>query len=425
MRLFGRTAPLSQLLPRSALKWIGWSLLVIIFMTGFFFRFAPATLSAGIQADLQLSATALGLVASMHFWVYTAMQVPAGLLVDSLGLRRAGLLGGAITALGAWIFGTAAGLPALIWGTGLMGMGLSAVFVSLMKYNTLWFRPERHSVAMGATMLLAALGSMLAESPTALLLTWFDWSQIVLVLAVLTTAVTLGLLLACQESPLIFPSTSSSDLPPASRRLELLRSSLVILRQRQLWLLFACVGATNGSLYAFLGLWAVPLLSDAMGVSHATAALYPTLALFVYALGLLFCGWYADYLQLRRPIILVAGALSAAVWGMLALAPWQPGIGAFILFGLLGFSGSHVAVIFALAKESVSATSVGFAIALVNMGAFLVAAIVQVVFGSMLDAALGGGASAQEAYRLALLLPFVLSALGCLAALGVRETGQG
>ncbi|MBB5021936.1 MFS transporter [Desulfurispira natronophila] len=417
---FFRRAPLAAVLPRPWLKWAGWSLLVTIFMTGFFFRFAPATLSAGIQLDLRLSATALGLVASMHFWVYTAMQVPAGLLVDRLGLRRAGLLGGAITALGAWIFGTADGLAALMWGTGLMGMGLSAVFVALMKYNTLWFRPERHSVAMGATMLLAALGSMLAESPTALLLHWLDWNQIVLVLAALTTVVTLGLLLACQESPLILP-----DQPPAPRRPGLLRSSQMVLGQRQLWLLFACVGATNGSLYAFLGLWAVPLMSDALGTTHTHAALYPTLALFIYAIGLLFCGWYSDYLQRRRPIILVIGAISVAVWGMLALAPWQPGVGAFLLFGLLGFSGSHVAVIFSLAKESVGAINVGFAIALVNMGAFLVAAIVQVAFGGMLDLAQGWNLTEREAYQVALLLPLALSLLGFLAALGVRETGKG
>ena len=80
--------------PESWLKWGGWCLLVSIFISGFFLRFAPATLSGSMQQELSLTATALGIVASMHFWVYTLMQVPAGIFTDSVGVRNGGLIGG-------------------------------------------------------------------------------------------------------------------------------------------------------------------------------------------------------------------------------------------------------------------------------------------------------------------------------------------
>tara|TARA_R110000868_G_scaffold96949_2_gene266649 strand:+ start:10877 stop:12178 length:1302 start_codon:yes stop_codon:yes gene_type:complete len=406
------------------IKWGGWSLLVSIFVSGFFFRFAPATLAGSIREDLHLTATALGIVASMHFWVYTLMQIPAGILADSIGIRNGALAGGAVTGVGAVLFALAPGMSTLTIGSAMMGLGLSAVFVSLMKYNAVWFSVERHSLIMGASMLLAAAGSVVAQSPTAHLLTLFSWRQIVMFFGGITFLATIGLIAFCRDSP---DQGKYRKKPSRTATRLLLQGNRLILRSRQIWLLFLCVAATNGTFYAFLGLWAVPLLTDGFGATAIEGAQYASVSLIIYGIGSLFAGWISDRIRARKPIIVGAAVLSAAVWAYMAFGEWTPGWGAMILFALLGLSGAQVGVIFSATKESVQLPNVGFAIALVNMGAFLAAAMVQSGFGMALDFFAAGETMrpSLQSYKLALILPLILGLIGMLASLFLTESAPG
>jgi MFS family permease len=401
----------------AASHWPGWWLLIVVFVCGFFFRFAPASMASSIQLELSLSATALGLIASMQFWTYTLMQVPAGIFSDALGLRRAALSGASLTALGAMVFALSPGATGLMLGSALIGIGLSAVFVALMTYNAVWFEPHKHSLIMGATMLLAALGSVLAESPAAAALHYFSWRQIIAVFAGLTALAMVGLWLYCHNRP----STDTSK-PLRRSNSGLLSGYRRVVKLPQVWCLFVCVAATNGTLYAFLGLWSTPMLVDGFAMPVSSAAHYATLALLVYGLGSLFSGWLSDRLQARKPLIMLATLLAAACWGSLAFMDWQAGADAIALFILLGFSGAQAGVIFSAAKESVASEQVGFATALINMGAFLAAAIIQSGFGVILDLASAGNSKTLAHYQSALLLPFAVALTGAVAALWLEES---
>ncbi|PHQ27161.1 hypothetical protein CLH62_06180 [Marinobacter guineae] len=95
-----------------------------------------------------------------------------------------------------------------------------------------------------------------------------------------------------------------------------------------------------------------------------------------------------------------------------------------LLFVLLGLSGGPVGVIFAATKESVALQNVGFATALVNMGAFLTAALIQSGFGVILDivsVSEPGNTPNLQNYQIALILPFAISGLGVIASLLLRE----
>lgn len=410
-----------QRIPASWIKWGGWCFLISIFMSGFFFRFAPSTLSESMQQELSLTATTLGIVASMHFWVYTLMQVPAGILTDTVGIRNSGIIGGAVTTTGALLFGIASNLSSLLFGSALLGLGLSAIFVSLMSYNATWFSPERHALVMSTTMLLAALGSVIAQTPTAHLLNWFTWREVVIFFGTFTLLSTILLIIFCRNEPAP-KKTLGTKNNPAKRPIPSCNRS--ILRKRQVWLLFFCVAATNGTLYAFLGLWAIPLLSDGLGAQPTQAAQYATVALSVYGVGSLFWGWIADHIGVKKPIIVAAAMLSVTIWTLMAFMNWRLGWEAMALFTLLGLSAGPVGVIFAATKESVALENVGFATALVNMGAFLTAALVQSGFGIILDITSSSEPKivpSLQSYQTALILPLAISAIGVVASLLLRE----
>src|SRR5688572_17778556 len=79
-----------------------WLLLVLAWATNFIIRIGFSALLPPIMAELGLSYTRAGMLASAFFWAYAAMQLPAGLLGDRFGRRRVlliGLVGGACAAV--------------------------------------------------------------------------------------------------------------------------------------------------------------------------------------------------------------------------------------------------------------------------------------------------------------------------------------
>src|SRR5687768_16884299 len=85
-------APMSAPVPHSfrfeRLRWTSAGLLTVAFMVAFFHRMAPAVLADELRVGFQASAVALGTLSAVYYYVYTLMQIPAGVLADTLGPRR-------------------------------------------------------------------------------------------------------------------------------------------------------------------------------------------------------------------------------------------------------------------------------------------------------------------------------------------------
>ncbi|CAM4064979.1 MFS transporter [Nocardiopsis rhodophaea] len=142
---------------------------------GFFHRFAPATFADTIATSLGASATGLGVLAAGHFWIYTAAQIPAGMVLDRYGARSSVAAASAVVALGSVLLATAGGLVQATCGPILTGLGMSAVFVGVMRFNAQAFPAHRYGLVTSVAMLIANVGSIAAGSPTALLIE--HWSR--------------------------------------------------------------------------------------------------------------------------------------------------------------------------------------------------------------------------------------------------------
>jgi sugar phosphate permease len=73
------------------------AIVVAAYVLSFFQRFAPAGIAPDLVAAFNTTASSLGVLAATYFYVYTLMQVPTGILVDTLGPRLILLLGGLVS----------------------------------------------------------------------------------------------------------------------------------------------------------------------------------------------------------------------------------------------------------------------------------------------------------------------------------------
>lgn len=415
------------------LRWTIYGVLVTAYMLAFFHRFAPAMVSAELAQAFGISAAALGSLAAMYFYIYTAMQIPAGVLADTLGSRFAVTLGNFVAGAGSVVFGLAETFATASIGRFLVGLGVSVVFVGLMKSNTVWFSERRYGTISGLTLLLGNLGAVAATGPLALMLLHVDWRMLFVALGVFAMGLALVSWWLVRDKPedLGFPSVRQMEgrAAHAPRTRHWVHDLRAVLANRRLWPGFAYDFGMTGSLFAMIGLWAVPLLRDVHGLSRGEASLYTTLATIAFALGCLAAGSLSDRVQRRQPVLRAGALVYFAVCLALLLLPWRPGPIAFALFALLGLSAGSFVVAYAHAKEVTAPALSGMAIAFVNTGLFLGTALFQPLFGWAMDLGWDGRLAdgvpvyAAADYRRGLWLLAGFAALAAIASRFLVETG--
>ena len=80
-----------------------------------------------------ISGTSLGILASGYFYSYAITQIPVGFLSDSWGTRKTVALFSSVAALGSMLFAFAPSFAFATFARVLVGLGVSATFVSSLK----------------------------------------------------------------------------------------------------------------------------------------------------------------------------------------------------------------------------------------------------------------------------------------------------
>ncbi|MBK8181609.1 MAG: MFS transporter [Candidatus Competibacteraceae bacterium] len=412
--------------------WSIYALLMASYLLVFFHRMAPAVVSADLMRSFGATGAALGSLAATYFYLYTVMQIPAGILADTVGTRLAVTLGNMVSGAGSILFGLASTLQEASIGRALVGLGVSVVFVGLMKSNSVWFRERDYGFISGLTVLLGNIGAILAAGPLAGLLTIWSWRTVFIALGVIALALAALSWFGVRNSPeeAGFPSLRQQEgkARHAGREQHWWHDLIGVLATGRAWPGFWVNLGMPGGLLAFLGLWAIPFLRDAHGLERSAASLYTSIGLAGFACGALFYGWFSDRLHRRGPPLIVGTVVYGVAWLGIGYSHWEPGLLGLAWFGLLGFGAGAFVLTFAAAKEVMAPALAGMAIALVNTGAFLGAAILQPAVGWIIDLAWSGAMAngvrvyGSADYRTAFFLMLGGALLALVASCFIHET---
>ena len=411
------------------LRWTAFAIVGLAYVLSFFHRFAPAAISSDLQQTFHASAAELGGLAATYFYVYMVMQIPTGILVDTMGPRRVVAIGGVIGGIGSLLFGMADTLAVASTGRLLIGLGVSVTFISMLKLNAAWFHDRHFATMTGVTILLGNVGSLLAAAPLAWVLAYYSWRT------VFESVGVFSLLLAVLAWLFVRNNPGESGLP-SLRELDgkaahpphtghWYEGLLIILKNRATWPGLWVNMGLSGSLFAFAGLWAVPFLRDTYGMDRAAATSHTTLLLAGFAIGAFFIGTLSDRLGRRKPVM-IAGALGYCLcWLPLLLGLPLGGFFGYALFLAMGLCAPSFTLTWSCAKEVNPPALSGMATSVVNVGGFLGTAVMQPLVGWAIDHAHAGAVGTSPGmgdYRagIAILAGFAL--MGLIATLFIRET---
>ena len=391
------------------------------FVLSFFHRIAPAAIASELARDLAINATLLGTLAATYFYVYTLLQVPVGVLADTLGPRKIISCGSVVAGIGSLVFALAPTFEIAAAGRTLVGIGVSVAFIAVLKISADWFPANRFATLSGATMFAGNLGAVVAGAPLAWVVTQTSWRTVFVALSFVSILLGIVSWLIVRDTPQArgFAPVNSSAAQ-RSGRVHWKHALASVLRNRATWPGFFVNVGIGGSFLAFAGLWAVPWLEHTYRMSRVTAAQHVSALLIGVAFGSLAIGMLSDRLGSRRAVMRVFALLYAASWLPLMLHvdwPVPATIAWFLLMGLLipGFTLSWT-----IAKEVNRPEHSGIATSVVNVGIFFGAGVLQPAVGWLIDRGTSTG-DVTHAWQQGLFLLVSAAAFGALMTMVVTD----
>ena len=237
-------------------------------------RTVMAIVGPVLAIELGLSASELGMLAAFLFAAYAAAQLPLGVALDAFGARRVQAALMALAALGFAVFALSPDFIGLAIGRVMIGIGISAGLMAVIKAHSEWFEVNRRAHLTGIAMAIGSLGSALTTTPVQALLPALGWRGVFAVLGAMTFAVAVWIFFAVPDKPRVpGPArTLMGDIAVSGR----------ILASRNFWRYGPAMGTLSMFNFAYLGLWAGPWLRDVAGMDGPARAG----VLFLYTLAM-------------------------------------------------------------------------------------------------------------------------------------------
>ncbi len=395
-------------------RWIAVCLSAAAFWIAFFHRVAPGAIAGDLQTEFAVSGAALGALAAAYFYVYALMQLPTGVLADTLGPRKVLTAGGIVAGIGSVMFGVADSAAAAGVGRALAGLGVSVAFISALKLNANWFSERHFATSSSLTNVIGLSGALAATVPLAWLVTQISWRIVFIAIGMASFVIAIATWRLMRDSP------AGERSSPAQSSVRWHHGLGEVMRNRATWAGFWVSFGLSGSYMSFVGLWSVPMLIHTHGATPVEATRHVALIVITLAISSVGISIVSDHLRRRRAVMIAAALLYCGCWVL-----WLHGVPrewTYAMFALTGLCAPGFVLSWAYSKEVNRPRYAGMATSLANSGGFLAAGIMQPLVGYVLDRAAQGAAYTQVTFRAGLWVIAAFALAGFIGTLFLRET---
>lgn len=395
-----------------------WIICALFFLYEFLLRTIIGTYQASLMKDLHLSALQFSLMSSTIFFiVYGAMQLPVGILVDRIGLKKALLIGAGGCIIASLGFSYAQSYALALFFRMLMGFGASFGFICLLISVTDWMPHKYSAIFIGLSQFIGTMGPILGAGPleTLSLSRGISWRSVFLGLSVVGFILFILVLLFVENN-----KEQSGRFTLLYRPEKILTSIKRLFTQPQPWL----VGIVCAGLY-----FTIEYLSEnegraflmLKGLPSTSASYMLTISWIGYAFGCPFLGFLSDFFECRKKIMTLSAILGLIVMGVILYVPNKLSLQ--VAFFCLGIVASGQSVGFASISELFTKQFVAVGFALNNAIILITAAVNAPLIGYLLGVSAGDGPLTLKNYLFAFNVLIVMAVLALVFSLFfVKET---
>lgn len=374
---------------RRLIFWI----LALAYVLVYFHRVSLSVVADKLIGEFETTAGMLGLLGSIYFYIYAAMQFPAGLLSDSVGPRKSVACFLVLAFVGSVLFALARNLPTAFAARILVGVGVSMVFIPTMKILSQWFRAGEFAMMAGLLQAAGGAGVLAGTGALGWMADRFGWRLSFGLIGCGTLGIMALAWIFVRDRPedMGWPSIIQTDRQgresaAPSRKIGLWAGARHVVSQRYFWPVAIWFFFDCGIFFGFGGLWAGPYLMDVYGMSRPQAGLI----LSMLAWGMIFggpaLGMLSDkgFKSRKKVFMLCSGLLVLLLLGLnLLRLPQALLAGWFFLFSVC--SSAIVTIAFTTTKELYPVEIAGTSVGTMNLFPFLGGAVFMPVLGRILD----------------------------------------
>ena len=161
--------------PLSAIAIAVVATLGMLYIVSQFLRNSVGVIAPNLAAEMGLTPIEIGLLSSMYFFCFAAVQLPLGVALDRFGPKRCLLASVGLTILGCALFATAHSASSLVVARALLGFGTASFLMAPVALYARWFAPERFSTFAGIQLGVGSLGALFATAPLAYATASYGW----------------------------------------------------------------------------------------------------------------------------------------------------------------------------------------------------------------------------------------------------------
>jgi sugar phosphate permease len=371
------------------LPWLICGIGAIFYFYEYLLRIAPSVMTSDLMHAYHLSAAQLGNLSAYFYYAYTPMQLIIGVLLDRYGPRYLLLLACTACTAGAFIFAGSNHIFLAQLSRFLIGFGSAFAFVGALKLATIWLPLERFAAMCGLVSTLGMIGAISGDILLTKLLENYGWRHSTYISAWLGVILTVLIFLIVRDKV----KTKSERHQAYHLELnlkEVFASLLQAIKNPYLWLTSTIGCFLFLSLSAFAELWGIPYLTQAHGLTRATAATAISMVFWGWVIGGPLAGWFSDYTKQRKLPIMLGSLLSTITFCIILYVHHLSPTALFILLFIFGILTSVEVIVFAIGREISPNRFAGTSIALINAIIMLGGAIFQPIIGMLLDASWQG-----------------------------------
>jgi MFS transporter, OPA family, glycerol-3-phosphate transporter len=388
------TSGLKPILDTGAFRRSQWRILLLVMFCYLFFYTGRQNFgfaARGMQDELHLSSTAIGLFNAMLLLGYGVGQAINGNLADMYGARRMVAIGAFASVALNWCVSMSQSFVVAVAAWGVNGLAQSTAWPAMNRALANWWPKHERGKAIGMYLLAAGFSSSLTFMLCILVIGNLDWRWVFRLPVSLLLIGGAVFFLFARDRPedmgfAALPPDTVDEPPPPSGEASFQRYAAV-LRNRPFQLACLSIGCESVARYGLLS-W-VPIHFLGPDWRNNTAGLWVTMALPLgMAAGALTAGLAADrwFPNRRARVVLYYLGAAAVTSFLLAVVPTSNTMAGMILLAVTGFLVyGPQASYWALCPGLVGRERAGTATGLMDSVAYGFAALGQVVIGHAID----------------------------------------
>lgn len=360
--------------------YIGWFVIALFYLYQYILRVSPGIFIEDIRQHYKVTAEEFSTLGFYYLIAYSVIQIPLGIIVDRLGVKKVCLASIALCVIGSYILSHAHHFYLAQISRFIIGAGSASAFMCAIKFISDHIPPGNRGFLMGATLAFGTGGAIFSGKLVGLLEAGFTWQDII------NISVFLGLgvfaIIFCvvkganqDEAVELYTRSISENLKDLRR----------IASSKKIILYAVLAVGLYSPLSALADLWGAGFIRQKFALSKADSAQFTMIIYIGLTFGSLLLPWLCERRHLLNQAITLCSFALLMSFSMLLYFPSQNLLFLGSMLFMIGFFGGAEMMCFTGALIDSRASDSGQIIGFVNTLNMLCGGFIQWVVGFMLD----------------------------------------